>query len=585
MSATKPPKITAAAKPAKPGKDTIYVDVDDDITAIIDKVEAAKEKIVALVLPKRTTTLQSVVNMRLLKRSADKATKNVVLITTEAALLPLAGAAGLHVARNLQSSPEIPESPLGVTPEPEPKVESIADEQPEAEDMDSDKPAKIDYLKPVGALAAAKALDDEPETIDLEDTPAVAADTATPAVAKAAKDKKLKVPNFDRFRLMVGLGIAALVALIVFIILAVFILPKATINVQTTSQPVSANFNLTTSDKATALDETKKIIPAVSKTSDQSATQQVTATGQQNNGQKATGTATLTNCGSSAVTVPAGTGVSANGLTYITQKSVDLDSGNFDSHGNCKTSGSHVGSTGITAQQGGAKYNTSLSGATVSGFSGVTASGSASGGTDNNVTILSQSDVDNAKNKLTSGSTADDFTKKFEADLSNQGYYVVTSTLKAGDPVINASPAVGQPASTANVSIKVTYSVLAVKKDDLSKIITDTLKQQFDNKTQKVSTDDVLKGATVTVTNQSAPAVATLAVSESTTAVPILDVESIKNQIKGQKAGDIKSAINNINGVKNVDVHFSPFWVSKAPKKTSKIIIVQQQVSDGNSSP
>src|SRR4051794_40738177 len=91
-----------------PGKETIYIDVEDEITAIIDKVEASKSKIVVLMLPKRATTLQSVVNMRLMKRAADTAKKNLVLVTSESALLPLAGAAGLHVAKDLKSAPEVP---------------------------------------------------------------------------------------------------------------------------------------------------------------------------------------------------------------------------------------------------------------------------------------------------------------------------------------------------------------------------------------------------------------------------------------------------------------------------------------------
>src|ERR1700751_4777818 len=105
----------SAKIPPKPAKDVIYVDVDDEITSIIDKVENSEHKVVALVLPKRAATLQSIVNMKLLKRSADNADKNVVLITSEHALMPLAGAAGLHVARNLQSKPEVPEAPTGVT--------------------------------------------------------------------------------------------------------------------------------------------------------------------------------------------------------------------------------------------------------------------------------------------------------------------------------------------------------------------------------------------------------------------------------------------------------------------------------------
>ncbi|MBC7581656.1 hypothetical protein H7097_02175, partial [Aeromicrobium sp.] len=51
-------------------KETVYVDIDDEITAIIEKVRSSQQKIVALVLPKRASVLQSIVNMKLLKRTA-----------------------------------------------------------------------------------------------------------------------------------------------------------------------------------------------------------------------------------------------------------------------------------------------------------------------------------------------------------------------------------------------------------------------------------------------------------------------------------------------------------------------------------
>src|SRR5271167_1728770 len=92
-------------------KDTIYIDIDDEITSIIDKVRSAQHRIVALVLPKRATMLQSSVNMKLLKKAAEDGKKRLVLITSEAGLLPLAGSIGLHVAKTLQSKPEIPDAP------------------------------------------------------------------------------------------------------------------------------------------------------------------------------------------------------------------------------------------------------------------------------------------------------------------------------------------------------------------------------------------------------------------------------------------------------------------------------------------
>src|SRR5579875_3708442 len=101
-------------------KDTIYVDIDDEITGIIDKVKASKSKLVALVLPKRASVFQSIVNMKLLKRAADSGKKNIVLITSEAGLLPLAGAAGIHVAKTLNSKPEIPLGPSSIIDGDEP---------------------------------------------------------------------------------------------------------------------------------------------------------------------------------------------------------------------------------------------------------------------------------------------------------------------------------------------------------------------------------------------------------------------------------------------------------------------------------
>jgi hypothetical protein len=89
-----------------------------------------------------------------------------------------------------------------------------------------------------------------------------------------------------------------------------------------------------------------------------------------------------------------------------------------------------------------------------------------------------------------------------------------------------------------------------------------------------------LQGATVTVQGQSSPTTATLSVSETTTAMPILDVPGIKKQIGGQKSGNIKDLVTSIPGVKDAQIKMSPFWVSKAPKNTGKITIILQQVSN-----
>ncbi len=571
--------------PPKPTKDVIYVDVDDEITGIIDKIENSPHKVVALVLPKRAASLQSTVNMKLLKRSADAADKNPVLITSEAALMPLAGAAGLHVAKNLQSVPGVPDSPVGspsITNN-EVSAEDLPDDSAEEAD-ESDLPNKIDYANSVGALAAAHEADN-PETIDLDDEDE--ADAPVAKTAKVPKDKKNKVPNFDRFRMLLGLAILGVIALIVFIIMAIFVLPKATITIKTSSESVAANFTLAASSDTPAVDSAKGVIPAKLESIDQTGNQSVTATGQQNNGQKASGSVTMSAqvCAPNLGTpdpVAAGTGISNNGLNFITQEKATFTFTGFSS-GSCANYSSNT--VAVTAQTAGSKYN-SPSGTSFSVRSGVTASGSASGGSDNIVTILSQADVDSAKQKITTGANADQFTKDFQTKLTAQGEYVLSSTLKAGDPAINASPAVGQPASTATVTIKTTYTVLTVKKADLSQAIQDKLASQIDKTKQKLN-GNFLNDATITVQSQGAPNSAVLGINEDTTAIPIINIASVKTQSKGKKVGDIKSAIGNWAGVKEVDVKLSPFWVSKVPSKTTKITVVLQEVktTTSNSAP
>jgi cytoskeletal protein RodZ len=307
--------------------------------------------------------------MRLLKRSADSASKNIVLITNEAALLPLAGASGLHVAKNLQSKPEIPPSPVEAGSE---KPAAPAD--PDAE-VDADD-AKLDHHRSIGALAAAIAID-EPETIPLEDADEEQTEAAAKS-KKAPKDKKLKVPNFERFRLGLVLAAAGGAALIVFLILAMFVLPKATVTLQTEATPVSANFELDTSTKVTELDEKQGLIPAELKSTTLTSTQKVQATGEQNNGKKASGSVDMTarKCSGNPFDFPsdvaAGTGISTNGLFYITQQVTSFHGTGVD--GGCYTYAANS-STSVIAQSAGTKYNVSGATFSVTGRSDVSATG------------------------------------------------------------------------------------------------------------------------------------------------------------------------------------------------------------------
>lgn len=566
---------------ASPTKDTIYIDIDDEITTIIDKLSASKAKVVALVLPKRATVLQSIVNMKLLKRASDENKKSVVLITTEAGLLPLAGVSGMYVASSLTSKPEIP-----TPPDNDESEEMVDEDEPEEISHAAEITAATAGAVAVGALAGLPPKD-EMETLELEDdsedTDAVVDEASTAAktpAPKPNKDKKLHVPNFERFRLLLIIGACALILLIVGFVVANNVLPKAVITIKTNAQNYNSSANVVLSTSATTVDLATSTVPAKAVTQTKTYTQETAATGQKNTGTKATGTVTVTNCGPTNATVVAGTGFSSGGHTYISQTTIVVPSSNFTFGGKCKFDG--TASTPVTAQTGGTGFNQAAATYTIAGGSSyLSAEGSAmSGGTDNIVQVVSQADIDNAKSKI---STNDQAVKQtLTTQLTQAGYYPLAATFQAGEPKITTSANVGDPASSVTVTEVIVYTMFGAHEADLKLVIANSLKSQIDIKEQTIL-DYGLRSATYTL-QSATDKTAEVAMQTVVTVGPRLNEEQIKNDAAGKKSGAAVATISQSPGVTSVSVKLSPFWVSRIPSKTSKITVVIEKPTKTTSS-
>jgi len=60
---------------------TIYIEPDEEITSVIDKLTSAASAQVILVVPKEATILQGLVNLKLLKMEAKKLSKEIAIVT------------------------------------------------------------------------------------------------------------------------------------------------------------------------------------------------------------------------------------------------------------------------------------------------------------------------------------------------------------------------------------------------------------------------------------------------------------------------------------------------------------------------
>ncbi len=531
-------------------KDVIYIDVEDDITAIIEKVKQSKEKVVALVPPKRIGVLQSAVNLRLLHRAGSSAGKHIVIITGNAALGGLAATAKIPVAKNLQSKPEI-----AALPEQNVDDDDVID--------GSDLP--VGDHAAVGDESSAAIPASKIEGLDIDGESAPLADKK-PAGRAAAAKKGIKVPDFGSFRKKIfifgGLGVLA----IIFLVWAIWFAPRATviISAQTSaknlSTVVSVGPDITT-------DSEQAHLQSVVQQDKATQTIEFDATGSKDVGDKATGSVTFStsSIGDLGTTIPASTQlVASNGLSYVTTQSVTMSIGNY------------TGATvGITAVESGDKYNGATG--TVSGAPGNIAAkitAVTSGGTSKVVKIVAQADVDKAKDQLAAQN--DDAAKKALRAKFADGTVIIDSSFRSsgGDPT--ASPAVGQELTSgkAKLTQETNYTIMGVAKAQLNAFLSSTFEKTLTGTTGQKIYDNGASSAQFGDFKQND---GDQAGSVSLTAVaqvgPKIDDTAIKQLVKGKRVGEIEGDLRAIDGVSDVEVKLSPFWVQGVPGDVNKITI------------
>jgi hypothetical protein len=555
-------------------KDVIYIDVDDDVTAIIGKIKKAKEKIVAIVPPKRAGALQSAVNLRLINRMVKAEKKHLVLITNNQALIALAANIAIPVAKNLQSKPELAEVPALAVDEGDDIIDGselpvgdhadtvpVSDNTREKTEMRSDV---IDDMDIDGEAVAPAA--------------AVRAGTAISKRVASAKSK-VKIPNFDKFRKRLFLGIGGGVLLIALLIWMFVFAPAATVIVtaQTSPAPVSATVKL---GGTAATNFETGVLKSVSQQEKVDETIEFDATGTGEVGTESSGEVVFKNCeDDSPITIPAGTIILANSRSYTTQSAVTVPEGS-GGFGGCNTPGSSS-AVAIEAEDIGSEYDVasgttfSVAGHPNSGdvYMRAVATTAIDGGTSKEVKIVSADDIERAKGQLIGQSTDEQKKALIEKFTSSEKVIDSSFTVRRGkvvsSPAVNAeAPASGK----AKLTIPTTYTIYAVPKADLESYLNSSIETQLDDANNQRVYNTGIDDASLSNFKKDGDTL-TATVNSTGQIGPKIDENAIKETVKGKIYGEVQSTLEAIEGVKEVDIQFSFFWVRSVPNDTSKIRI------------
>lgn len=570
-------------------KEVIYLEPEDDITDVLTKLQRAEQKLVALVPPKKATILRSAVNMKLIARTAKDCEKVAVIVTGDPAVIKLAMAARIPVAKTLQSRPMVPT--------PEMLQESKSSEQVIDEDLAekseksagnaqnpaksasnaTSKTTKTASEAPEGTLDASDA--DGAVTLDLTDEGLAAAAEKGQKSAKSGKKSTKsaqKVPSLEKYRKWIILGSVTGVLLIIFLVWAFVFAPAATITVamRTTSENFSETVNFTTDINSENIAEGRLF--AHQQSYEQKYETKVTATGEEDRGERATGELVLTkSAGASSVLVsglsidvPEGaTFTAGNGLTYTAIMAKSTAVNDFET--DCSGSGlSYTCSLTLTvpvqATAPGDNYNLSAE-STWNSFSGASVSNpkAISGGTSNKVKVIAQSDVDQARDQLVSDH-AEEGKESLFSDLTEQNAVVIEPSYTSETTNTTATPAVGEEGDETTVSVTVKYAVYTVDEAKVESFIAEKMSLSGDQKLYSIGSPYFER---FTNLEESARLKTVVAIG------PVLTEDTILDRVKGVKIGEAQSILKSINGVSSVEIAPSYFWVRSVPNDPNKITI------------
>ncbi|GEM_PF-5252100 len=408
----------------------IYLALDEEITGVVEKLRQEESNSVTLIVPKGAAIMQSVVNVRLLKKKADELKKQLGLVTTDPIGKHLATQVGIPVYHTIQDVPE-----KGVAA-PRSKTAASAlkssQEQPEhvnvkrydAEETKTGDEQKVDNEKVQDAvqeeIVLAQGLEDEGRV----DNDAVPPDDAPDAdegaeviIGREVQEEDQPTDHHEpRQRLRPSRRPVAIpawlprvlaVAIIVLVAasgIVIAVIPEATVTLHVPTEALKKSITLLVDTGAVAQDSTT--LPGIAHEVSAETSGTAKATGKKQVGEKAKGVITISNSWSSeAQSLPKNSGlVSDKGLVFRTQADATIPGATSQiKNGQVIVTPGTV-DVAVVADQPGEQYNIGSSNFSIQGYSGEKASKitghsdkAMAGGTTKELTVVAEKDITDAK--------------------------------------------------------------------------------------------------------------------------------------------------------------------------------------------
>lgn len=563
----------------------IYLEPDEEITSVIEKIGAEGDGSIALVVPKNSSLFQSLVNLKLLAKEAKNLQKEVVIISGNKIGMRLAKQVGVPTYASLGAIANSPQQPVKsiVAEEPatvdttidgvpvrqyNPNRPVTTETTPVAEDVEDElePPSEQEAIevedKVITVTTPSSDESTDEKQPDAEEQPKEADDSSLPPIVTRVGAPRASEPfKFPWKAALIALGLLLILTTVTF-----FLLPKATVTVVLPAEPVSDTLLL-----AVQTETAEGAVKGSVVTSEQSSSTTITATGKKDIGSKATGTISITNKyrdGSGAgkdQTFAAGTKATdvSTKKVFTLNNSVTVSRVTFNPN-----NGQPIYDTKtvkVTAVEPGESYNIPKSSFTLAGALDNTVIESTeafSGGLTKQITVLSQQDLDTAV-----AAAKAELETKARADLAEKakGLLILPDAVWQTVKEQTTDKKVDEEAQSVNLTLKIEFASLAFEK----KLVDDQFKTKLSStltETQELVFED---GKEPTITTKSITddkTKLTIEVAGSGYKVEKIDKATIARSVKNKSVDSAKNSIVETYKADSVEISISPnWWIARLP--------------------
>jgi len=596
--------------------ETIRVKIDEEITSIVNKLKQCEKNEITLLVPSGAVLLQSVVNLKILKKKASELRKNISIITTgendkdiENSQTPetTSEAAGdapkpISASDNFEDNSDASDKSANLEDSAAKKkkvkmfdiVRKIDKKNNEAGEMkadaenkkvfESDSDATDHKIKTEAEVknAAENRSNEEwsNEQNDIEISKSESVNTLKSqknnSSQKAKKRRNLLPSISSKVFAAFIFSCLAITALIAF-----FIFQKVDIIVALKTQETDYDFEFVTDESIGEIDAVYNKIPVERIEVVSEKTETYSTMGKKHVTEKARGEITVYNeYSSNPQKIVANTRfLSKGGQLFKIVESITIP-------GFSRVEGKDVPgevTAAVYADVPGEKYNIGASSFTLPGLQGhpkyssiyARSTQAMSGGIDKDVLYFSESDYITAKDKLVK--IAEEESERdfyFLSKISDQ-VILLENTKKRSDTEVKTDIKVGATADNFQMTVLVKTSALFIDKSNLDSLISAKINSELGENMELVEGS---RNYEVGETVRNEDGSVTMSVHITQGLITKVDIDKIREEIAGKNESELNNYFNNIREIESVNIEFWPNWIKSVPASWDKINIEFEKV-------